>query len=159
MLFRSLEPYGLIASAIQFFKNVLTVYGSIYLVFRIVWDWVSLSCTGHWLSIPHFIRQLFELPLFSTVLLDSSKLVIIHTMAFRPTVIGSKLSAWICQPFCCQRTIALIPSERPSIPLRPCLTASLQKPPNNKKPGVERRAKSPVLVALRVARLVSIPCS
>src|SRR3984885_9908093 len=26
----ALEPYGLIASAIQFFKNVLTVYGSIY---------------------------------------------------------------------------------------------------------------------------------
>jgi hypothetical protein len=32
--------------------------------------------TGHWLSYPHFIRQLFELPLFSTVLLNSSKLVI-----------------------------------------------------------------------------------
>jgi hypothetical protein len=75
-------------------------------------------------------------------------------MAFRPTVIGSKLSAWICQPFCCQRTIALIPSERLSIPLKPCLNASLQKPSNNKKPGVERRAKSPIQVTLREARLV-----
>jgi hypothetical protein len=64
-----------------------------------------------------------------------------------------------CQPFCCQRTMALIPSERPSIPLKPCLMALLQKPPNNKKPGAERRAKSPVQVTLREARLVSIPCS
>ena len=93
----------------------------------------------------------FVFPQFCSI---SSKLVIIHTMAFRPTVIGSKLSAWICQPFCCQRTVALIPSERLSIPLKPCLNASLQKRPNNKKPGVERRAKSPILVALRVARLV-----
>jgi hypothetical protein len=33
------------------------------------------------------------------------------------------------------------------------------KPPNNKKPGVERRAKSPVLATLRVARLDTIQCS
>ena len=59
-----------------------------------------------------------------------------------------------CQPFCCQRTIALSLSGRLSIPLKPCLIASLQKPPNNKKPGVERRAKSPVPVTLREARLV-----
>src|SRR5580704_7465041 len=39
-------------------------------------------------------------------------------MTFRRTVIRSELSAWTCQPFCCQRAFALIPSERPSIPLR-----------------------------------------
>ena len=63
-------------------------------------------------------------------------------MTFRPTVIGSKLSAWICQPFCCQRTFALIPSERPSIPLKACLIARKMLS-NNKKPGVERRAGPP----------------
>jgi hypothetical protein len=65
-------------------------------------------------------------PLFSTVLLDSSKLVITHTMAFRPTVIGSKLSAWICQPFCCQRTFSPSRSECPEC-LRTCL-AGLNRP-------------------------------
>jgi hypothetical protein len=60
-------------------------------------------------------------------------------MTFRGTLIRPELSAWTCQPFCCQRAFALIPSERPSIPLRHRL-ASL---PDNKKPGVERRAKPP----------------
>jgi hypothetical protein len=56
------------------------------------------------------------------------------------TVIGPRLSAWICQPFCCQRTFALIPSERFSIPLKHCPIFR----PNNKKPGVERRVHTPV---------------
>jgi hypothetical protein len=60
-------------------------------------------------------------------------------MTSRRTVIRPELSAWTCQPFCCQRTCTLIPSERPSIPLRHC-PESL---PDNKKPGVERRAKPP----------------
>jgi len=33
-----------------------------------------------------------------------AELVITHTMASCLTVIRSRLSAWICQPFCCQRT-------------------------------------------------------
>jgi len=40
-----------------------------------------------------------------------AELVIIHTMTSRLTVIRSRLSAWICQPFCCQRTLNPIPSE------------------------------------------------
>jgi hypothetical protein len=56
------------------------------------------------------------------------------------TVIGPRLSAWICQPFCCQRTFALIPSERFSIPLKHCPIFR----PNNEKPGVERRVHTPV---------------
>src|SRR4029077_2273428 len=71
-------------------------------------------------------------------------------MTFRLTVIRSELSAWTCQPFCCQRTFALIPSGRPSIPLRALSSRLLQATcvafnhrSNNKKPGVERRAKSP----------------
>jgi hypothetical protein len=41
-----------------------------------------------------------------------AELVITHTMTSRLTVIRSRLSAWICQPFCCQRTLNPIPSER-----------------------------------------------
>ena len=47
-------------------------------------------------------------------------------MTSRLTVIRSELSAWICQPFCCQRTFALIPSEPLSIPLKDSESSSLQ---------------------------------
>jgi len=58
-------------------------------------------------------------------------------MAFRRTVIRSKLSAWTCQPFCCQRADTLIPSG-------PQHSAEIfQIAPENEKPGVERRAKPP----------------
>src|SRR3982074_1817075 len=58
-------------------------------------------------------------------------------MAFRQTVIGSELSAWPCQPYCCQRAFTLIPSG-------PQHSAEIfQIAPENKKPGVERRAKPP----------------
>jgi len=58
-------------------------------------------------------------------------------MAFRQTVIGSELSAWTCQPYCCQRAVTLIPSG-------PQHSAEIfQIAPENKKPGVERRAKPP----------------
>jgi hypothetical protein len=60
-------------------------------------------------------------------------------MTSRRTVIRPELSAWTCQPFCCQRTCTLIPSGRPSIPLGHCP----ESVPDNKKPGVERRAKPP----------------
>jgi len=66
-----------------------------------------------------------------------AELVIVHTMAFRRTLIRSELSAWTCQPFCCQRAFTLIPSG-------PQLSAEIfQIAPENKKPGVERRAQSP----------------
>jgi hypothetical protein len=68
-----------------------------------------------------------------------------HLHSRKPTVIDPRLSAWICQPFCCQRTFALIPSGRFRIPRRPCLATCLKKAPNNKKPGVERRAHAPFL--------------
>jgi hypothetical protein len=42
-----------------------------------------------------------------------------HHHSHEPTVIGPRLSAWICQPFCCQRTFALILSERSSTSLKP----------------------------------------
>ena len=58
-------------------------------------------------------------------------------MAFRRTVIRTELSAWTCQPFCCQRALTLIPSG-------PQHSAEIfQIAPENKKPGVERRAKPP----------------
>ena len=58
-------------------------------------------------------------------------------MAFRQTVIWSELSAWTCQPYCCQRAFTLIPSG-------PQHSAEIfQIAPENKKPGVERRAKPP----------------
>ena len=58
-------------------------------------------------------------------------------MAFRRTVIRTKLSAWTCQPFCCQRADTLIPSG-------PQHSAEIfQIAPENEKPGVERRAKPP----------------
>ena len=58
-------------------------------------------------------------------------------MAFRQTVIGSELSAWTCQPYCCQRAVTLIPSG-------PQHSAEIfQIALENKKPGVERRAKPP----------------
>src|SRR5262249_12309590 len=47
-----------------------------------------------------------------------------HPHSRKSTVIDPRLSAWICQPFCCQRTFALIPSERLSIPLEHCLATS-----------------------------------
>jgi len=66
-----------------------------------------------------------------------AELVIVHTMAFRRTVIRTKLSAWTCQPFCCQRAFTLIPSG-------PQHSAEISRiAPENKKPGVERRAKPP----------------
>ncbi len=76
-------------------------------------------------------------------------------MAFRRTVIRTKLSAWTCQPFCCQRADTLIPSgpqhsaeifqiapenEKPGVERRAKL---FQIAPENEKPGVERRAKPP----------------
>ncbi len=75
-------------------------------------------------------------------------------MTSRLTVISAELSAWTCQPFCCQRTFALIPSERPTFrwPFSsrpPRASGGCFQPPSaslklleNKKPGVERRAKS-----------------
>ena len=86
-----------------------------------------------------------------------AELVITHTMASRLTVIKSRLSAWICQPFCCQRTLlfrvhrnALNASELVWWDLLtegsvlPSSTASShpKESPENKKPGVERRAQS-----------------
>jgi len=41
-------------------------------------------------------------------------------MTLPPTLIGAQLSAWTCQPFCCQRTFIPIPSECPER-LRTCL--------------------------------------
>ncbi len=58
-------------------------------------------------------------------------------MAFRRTVIRTKLSAWTCQPFCCQRAVTLIPSGPQHF------AEIFQIAPENKKPGVERRAKPP----------------
>jgi len=100
-----------------------------------------------------------------------AELVITHTMASRLTVIRSRLSAWICQPFCCQRTfrsesIGMPPPwrrlvwwdlldrlKRLRLPaqlfwflfqLRVCKykPRTPKKSPENKKPGVERRAQS-----------------
>jgi len=42
------------------------------------------------------------------------------------TLISAQLSAWTCQPFCCQRTLIPIPSECPKC-LRACL-AGLTRP-------------------------------
>ena len=83
-------------------------------------------------------------------------------MAFGPTVIGSKLSAWTCQPFCCQRALSLIQSGFPAFrlgilhrvlvalrlgrnSLRNHYHSSLASNhcPQNKKPGVERRVQPP----------------
>jgi hypothetical protein len=86
-----------------------------------------------------FLEQSAELPFkcFPQFCSTRAELVIVHTMAFRRTVIRAKLSAWTCQPFCCQRAFTLIPSG-------PQHSAEIfQIAPENKKPGVERRAKPP----------------
>ena len=86
-----------------------------------------------------FLEQSAELPFqcFPQFCSTRAELVIVHTMAFRRTVIRSELSAWTCQPFCCQRAFTLIPSG-------PQHSAEIFRiAPENKKPGVERRAKPP----------------
>jgi len=57
----------------------------------------------------------------------------------------------LASAFCCQRTVALILSEPPSIPLRTLYGKSAH---TNKKPGVERRAQPLLQVILREARQI-----
>ena len=54
--------------------------------------------------------------MFHSYAQSRAELVITHTMTFWPTLIGLKLSAWACQPFCCQRTFIPSPSECPGRP-------------------------------------------
>jgi hypothetical protein len=82
-------------------------------------------------QVPVIVRPAFYnalLPMAITRLVESvrlvipqycstrAELVITHTMTSRLTVIRSRLSAWICQPFCCQRTLFSDSIGMPHVP-------------------------------------------
>ena len=65
--------------------------------------------TGARAFVSALLWQLVSPPFLPQFCSTRAELVIIHTMAFCRTVIRfPELSAWTCQPFCCQRTIPLI---------------------------------------------------